>query len=189
LEGSATKVSQIYYDIGDGFSEEHSVSVQADEVLRCFTLKFSLDSAVTFKSLRWDPLKYTACRVRIERISHAGNGRLVEFDRHMAVHNGKDVGDGWIEFLTLQPIYIFGNLSGNGGILSIEGQWEVIHPYEFNAYILSLAAGQTRRAVPSQMGPSFEILAHTLKRAAAYRRKHGTRAFLRRAWSKLVVFD
>ena len=67
---------------------------------------------------------------------------------------------------------ILDGVSGHGGTLTIEGEWEKIEPQEFIA-----AVTQTYS----------QLTAQRVRRGIAYFRTHGARAFVRKVGDKLAV--
>lgn len=92
--------AKLYYDLGDGFSEEHVCK----EILQTdrngnFTLKYVIPSGAM--RLRWKPVEVRSCCCRIFET----NGRIVS-------HNGKETPDGQM-FDQGDPLYVM-DLQGLG---------------------------------------------------------------------------
>jgi len=174
LDGVAGEVSTVYYESGAGFAQQQSVVQRVSEYVEPFHLTFDLTGAGAFTSLRWSPLRRSACRVRIQRIVYRDNRQSRELDGRHLTHNGRDVGDGLIQFLTLEPMFMLDGVAGHGGTLTITGEWEKIEPYELLEYV---------RLTYSQ------LTLQRMRRGMAYLKMYGPRAFVTKVWTKLAVSD
>jgi hypothetical protein len=172
LNAVAGEVSTLYYEGSGGFPQEQSVALRVSGHVEPFVLRFDLNGAGAFTRLRWSPLRQSACRVRIKRILYVDGRRSYESDGRNLAHNGRNVGNGLIQFLTLEPMFTLDAVSGPGGTLTIEGEWEKIEPHEFIASVTQTYSQRTVQRV---------------RRGIAYFRMHGARAFVRKVGNKLAV--
>ena len=171
LNAVAGEVSTLYCESGAGVSRQQSVALRVSEYVQPFLLKFDLNDT-EFTKLRWSPLRQSACRVRIRRMLYVERGRSREFDGRSLAHNGRDIGKGLIQFMTLEPMFTLDGFSGHGGTVTIEGDWEKIETQEYIDYMTQMSA---------------HITVQRLRRGIAYLRMHGARAFVRRVRNALAL--
>ena len=114
-----------YYQAPGELSDENrSISTQlVVEPDGSFRLEVPLERMGYPASLRWDPIEYRACRLQ-----------LLRFEASAAVlakpHNGI-IRDGWDEFWTKDPVYVFYGDLGRTRHLVIHGRFELLRPEEY----------------------------------------------------------
>lgn len=114
----------LYYDSGEGFSEEHKIYREVLQRDGHFSVTYDLSMLGDLHALRWDPLEGYSCTCRLYRVTGA-----------KAVPANVDVQEGGKDiFLTTDPIYLLEPEAGAKQI-TIEGTVHKFDAQELAAYI------------------------------------------------------
>ena len=79
--------SKIYYDLGEGFCEEHTLYAEGKLSGNRFRVEFALSGIKGIRNLRWNPANGHFLKVRIERLDCGCSAELVPQGVHMKVDN------------------------------------------------------------------------------------------------------
>ena len=101
LAGHPWTTTTLFLDYGDGYSEDHKVVVRPEFDPRsgCFVVRFQLPTGPgPVRRLRWDPCEGHYCRCHLDGV--VTDGACLNAEGLNASH----CQDGWMEFLTLDPM-------------------------------------------------------------------------------------
>lgn len=99
--------SSLFFDLGNGYSDEHYERCVAQGCNSGFVVEFRQDILSKSAQLRWDPLEGTPCWIKIQRIETDGVVSQV-----VALNADRYVEEEGYEFLTFDPqINITGNFT------------------------------------------------------------------------------
>ena len=79
--------SKLYYDLGEGFCEEHTLYADGKLSGNRFRVEFALSGIKGIRNLRWNPANGHFLKVRIERLDCGCSAELVPQGVHMKVDN------------------------------------------------------------------------------------------------------
>ena len=79
--------SKLYYDLGEGFCEEHTLYAEGKLSGNRFRVEFALSGIKGIRNLRWNPANGHFLKVRIERLDCGCSAELVPQGVHMKVDN------------------------------------------------------------------------------------------------------
>ena len=79
--------SKIYYDLGEGFCEEHTLYAEGNLTGNRFRVEFDLSEIEVIKNLRWNPANGHFLKVKVERLDCGCSAELVPQGVHMKVDN------------------------------------------------------------------------------------------------------
>ena len=79
--------SKIYYDLGEGFCEEHTLYAEGKLTGNRFRVEFDLSEIEGIKNLRWNPANGHFLKVKVERLDCGCSAELVPQGVHMKVDN------------------------------------------------------------------------------------------------------
>ena len=79
--------SKIYYDLGEGFCEEHTLYAEGKLTGNRFRVDFDLSEIEGIKNLRWNPANGHFLKVKVERLDCGCSAELVPQGVHMKVDN------------------------------------------------------------------------------------------------------
>ena len=79
--------SKMYYDLGEGFCEEHTLYAEGKLSGNRFRVEFALSGIKGIRNLRWNPANGHFLKVRIERLDCGCSAELVPQGVHMKVDN------------------------------------------------------------------------------------------------------
>lgn len=114
----------LYYDVGEGFSEEHKIYREVPQRDGHFSVTYDLSALENVHALRWDPLEGYSSTCRLYRVTGA-----------KATPANVDVQEGEKDiFLTTDPIYMLEPETGAKQI-TIEGTVHKFDAQELAAYI------------------------------------------------------
>ncbi len=116
--------SSLYYDLGQGFSEEQKLYSEVDLTEEGFSVTYDLEKLRDVRQLRWDPLEGSACICSLTKVEGAC-ARALNAD---IKEPGRDI------FLTTDPNYIL-ETDEMPARLTIEGTIHRMDGRELAAYI------------------------------------------------------
>lgn len=120
--------SNLYYDIGDGFSEENKINSVVELRENTFEIYYDLSNiGRNIYGLRWDPIELQPCKCTLLEIYIDKGGRLVPGNAYKSV-DGVDI------FLNLDPAYIANGISSNVEYIKILGKFEILDINEFASF-------------------------------------------------------
>ncbi len=115
--------STLYLDTGAGFRGEERIAEVMPAGPGRFRLRFAL-AGVSVRSLRWDPLEYRTCRLRLEKVEWEDTCSLVRsLELETITGNGARSADGLWDFETLDPVLLL-PISGDVACVTVEGWYE-----------------------------------------------------------------
>ena len=115
-------MTKLYMDCGKGFREETAIFTDDGMSSGFIDVTFDLSERSSIESLRWDPLEYHWCTVKLESVSYRDRtGEESCLDLDSIAHNGISLEDGWIVFKTIDP-WFFLPIQGDLESLSIRGK-------------------------------------------------------------------
>lgn len=118
-------LSSLFIDTGSGFSAPQSRRSRISPYPDSFALTFNLAGYEPIRSIRWDPVEGSSCKVRIDSISwEDASGTLHAFNPAAITTNGTRGNDGTILFKTADP-QCFIPLGGNISSITIKGILEL----------------------------------------------------------------
>ena len=77
--------SKVYYDLGGGFCEEHTLHVEGKLTGSRFRVEFDLSGIEGIQNIRWNPANGHFLKVKVERLDCGCSARLVPQGVHMTV--------------------------------------------------------------------------------------------------------
>ena len=103
--------STLYYNTGDGYSEEHKIVMRAHQKNNEFIVDFDVRELQNVQSYRWDPVEMSGTVIAIQAMKIESNGKNSTIQVHDV--NALDLQDESKElFLTADPNYeITGNIA------------------------------------------------------------------------------
>jgi SAM-dependent methyltransferase len=119
--GNPTQVTSLFIDSGQGFREEE---VTREQVAYGpdFTITFTLDSAVSIRALRWDPLETRLCQLRLREVHwQDGMGTSHSLRLDEVSSNGTRQEVGTFHFETLDPM-VFLPITGTVASVTLTGE-------------------------------------------------------------------
>ncbi|HEY7330706.1 MAG TPA: glycosyltransferase family A protein [Gemmataceae bacterium] len=117
--------TQLYLDVGKGYSEEARVCRPANLESRLFSFRFDLSKASSLQAVRWDPLEGAYCQVWLDSAGwEDSQGRKWPIDVNQLTSNGVATSDGSFLFGTKDPMIIF-PVKGPAAALTLQGRWEL----------------------------------------------------------------
>lgn len=114
----------LYYDLGEGFLEEHKIYREVSQHDGCFSVTYDLSALGSIHALRWDPLEGYSSACRLYRVTGA-----------KATPANVDVQEGEKDiFLTTDPVYL---LEVEAGVdqITIEGTVRIFDERQMADYI------------------------------------------------------
>ncbi len=115
----------LFLDTGEGFAETPDIVTPVGLFSRTFAVTYDLTPYGAIRRVKWVPMRESACRLRLDRVCYADDAGAHDIDAASIETNGMRRADGWISFLTLQPMCCF-ELSRNVRSLKITGEWKRI---------------------------------------------------------------
>ncbi len=128
LDARMGRISSLFLDTGQGFSEPQPIVERSDPANPRFALRFTLPEPVAVKRLRWDPTEGQLAIVRLETVfAERSSGARVPLSVASAETNGTRLADGAVAFDTLDPWLIF-PVSGEVAAFEVRGSWQMLDP-------------------------------------------------------------
>jgi len=117
--------SNLYYDIGNGFSESNRISSTVELKKNNFEIFYDL-SILKGKvhGLRWDPIEYQPCRCRLTKVEIDQGGVLIPINAYSSI-DGVDI------FLNKDSIYLAKEISPKTKYMKITGNFKNIDFKEY----------------------------------------------------------
>ncbi len=126
LDARLGRISRLYLDTGQGFSEQEALAERTDPGSSRIALRFRLPEPAAVKRLRWDPTEGLLANVRIETVfAERSSGARVPLNATTAETNGTRLADGTIAFDTLDPWMIF-PATGDVAAFEVRGSWQML---------------------------------------------------------------
>lgn len=145
--------SNLYYDLGDGFSESNKISSIVELKENNFEVFYDL-STINGKiySLRWDPIEYQPCRCMLTKVEIDKGGTLIPINSYSSIDR-TDI------FLNNDPIYIANDISFNIEYIRLTGKFQII---DYKEYI-SIFESEIDKIQQKNMNLSIDLIETTNK--------------------------
>jgi glycosyltransferase involved in cell wall biosynthesis len=154
--------TRLYIDTGEGFNASQVRAAPINCSGDTFSFTFDVSDFAAIKRLRWDPVEFQLCRVRIAEASWDDRaGARHQLDLAGLSANGARGGDGTFTFDTLDPnIYL--PIAGDVCSLTLLGSWQLTDHYSSTAraHELLTIAKLERDALAFEKGCLHQELEH-----------------------------
>ena len=133
--------SKVYYDLGGGFCEEHTLHVEGKLTGSCFRVEFDLSGIEGIQNIRWNPANGHFLKVKVERLDCGCSARLVPQGVHMTVDGSTTA------FFTTDGFYLIQVMHPEKvDKIVIEGKLETLELSDVEKLLAQQKADEERKA-------------------------------------------
>ena len=133
--------SKVYYDLGGGFCEEHTLHVEGKLTGSRFRVEFDLSGIEGIQNIRWNPANGHFLKVKVERLDCECSARLVPQGVHMTVDGSTTA------FFTTDGFYLIQVMHPEKvDKIVIEGKLETLELSDVEKLLAQQKADEERKA-------------------------------------------
>ena len=133
--------SKVYYDLGGGFCEEHTLHVEGKLTGSRFSVEFDLSGIEGIQNIRWNPANGHFLKVKVERLDCGCSARLVPQGVHMTVDGSTTA------FFTTDGFYLIQVMHPEKvDKIVIEGKLETLELSDVEKLLAQQKADEERKA-------------------------------------------
>lgn len=133
--------SKVYYDLGGGFCEEHTLHVEGKLTGSRFRVEFDLSGIEGIQNIRWNPANGHFLKVKVERLDCGCSARLVPQGVHMTVDGSTTA------FFTTDGFYLIQVMHPEKvDKIVIEGKLETLELSDVEKLLAQQKADEERKA-------------------------------------------
>ena len=133
--------SKVYYDLGGGFCEEHTLHVEGKLTGSRFRVEFDLSGIEGVQNIRWNPANGHFLKVKVERLDCGCSARLVPQGVHMTVDSSTTA------FFTTDGFYLIQVMHPEKvDKIVIEGKLETLELSDVEKLLAQQKADEERKA-------------------------------------------
>ena len=133
--------SKVYYDLGGGFCEEHTLHVEGKLTGSRFRVEFDLSGIEGIQNIRWNPANGHFLKVKVERLDCGCSARLVPQGVHMTVDGSTTA------FFTTDGFYLIQVMHPEKvDKIVIEGKLETLELSDVEKLLAQQKAAEERKA-------------------------------------------
>ena len=133
--------SKVYYDLGGGFCEEHTLHVEGKLTGSRFRVEFNLSGIEGVQNIRWNPSNGHFLKVKVERLDCGCSARLVPQGVHMTVDSSTTA------FFTTDGFYLIQVMHPEKvDKIVIEGKLETLELSDVEKLLAQQKADEERKA-------------------------------------------
>ena len=133
--------SKVYYDLGGGFCEEHTLHVEGKLTGSRFRVEFNLSGIEGVQNIRWNPANGHFLKVKVERLDCGCSARLVPQGVHMTVDSSTTA------FFTTDGFYLIQVMHPEKvDKIVIEGKLETLELSDVEKLLAQQKADEERKA-------------------------------------------
>jgi glycosyltransferase involved in cell wall biosynthesis len=118
--------TQLYLDVGKGYSEDLRLCRPANLESQVFSFRFDLSNSSRLQTVRWDPLEGFYCQVWLDSAAWEDpEGRKLPINVKQLTNNGVVRSDGSVLFGNKDPMFLL-PVNGDVAALTLQGRWRLI---------------------------------------------------------------
>ena len=173
--------SKVYYDLGGGFCEEHTLHVEGRLTGNRFRVEFDLSPIKGVQNIRWNPANGHFLKVKVERLDCGCSARLVPQGVHMIMDNNTTA------FFTTDGFYLIQVMHPeNVDKIVIQGKLEYLELGDVENLLARQKAEEERKALEKAKKEERKAAEEAEKEAL---RHPGKKAQVKRLLKKVLHYN
>ena len=173
--------SKVYYDLGGGFCEEHTLHVEGRLTGNRFRVEFDLSQIKGVQNIRWNPANGHFLKVKVERLDCGCSARLVPQGVHMVMDNNTTAFFTTDGFYLMQVMY-----PENVDKIVIQGKLEYLELMDVENLLARQKAEEERKALEKAKKEERKAAEEAEKEAL---RHPGKKAQVKRLLKKVLHYN